>query len=274
MWSGAFVRSLGPTSFYPLAAGVPTPEQTEHLLAHLADPEHLRRRIRACPARPRDDPAALDNSYWRGRIWPPLNYWVWQGLRRMGRRAEASRLAESSFALFGRAWADRLCPENYNAVTGEPLDQPDTDGFYGWGALMPLMAVGEVADVSPWAGFSVTNTGEDASLGPVESPLGRVTIVVEGGVLTIRRGDAVALETDLRGTVSDLRFEPGRLSFAFDGADPAAAFVRLPGVAEPVLLARAGGRDLAVTAGPDGLAMTGFATGKGRLTVDVRWFDA
>ena len=272
LWSGAFVRSLGPTSFYPLAAGVPTPEQTDHLLGHLADPKTFGGEP-GLPGTGRDDPAALDNSYWRGRIWPPLNYWVWQGLRRTGCRAEASRLAEASFALFSRAWERRLCPENYNAVTSEPLDQPDTDGFYGWGALMPLMAVGEVADVSPWTGFSVTNNGEDMTLGPFEAPMGRVTVSVSGGVLAIRRGETVLFETDLSGTLSDLRFEPGRLSFAFEGSDPADAFVRLPEVAGPVLVARAGAREAAVKTGADGIVLTGFAASDGAMSFDVRWAD-
>ncbi len=106
------------------------------------------------PGTARDDPAAKDNSYWRGRVWPPLNWFVWQGLRRIGRRAEASDLARRSFALFRAAWdTRRLCPENYNAETGEPLDQPDTEGFYSWGALMPAMAVGEVMDHTPWGGW-------------------------------------------------------------------------------------------------------------------------
>ncbi len=270
LWSGAFVRSLGPTSFYPLVAGVPTAAQTESLMAHLADP-HTFGGDPGLPGVTRDDPAFPDNSYWRGRVWPPLNYWVWQGLRRTGRRAEAGALAERSFALFGAAWARRLCPENYNAVTGEPLDQPDTDGFYGWGALMPLMAVGEITDVSPWAGWEVTNTGEDVALGPVESPVGAVTVAVSRGVLSIRKGDVTLIETDLRGTLSNLRLEAGRAASTLRCAAAPAAFLRLPGADGAVLRARAGGRDLVVASAPDGLVLTGFAPSGPSLDVDVLW---
>ena len=35
----------------------------------------------------------------------------------------------------------RKCPENFSAVTGDAFDQPDTDSFYGWGALMPFIAL-------------------------------------------------------------------------------------------------------------------------------------
>ena len=37
--SGRFVRSVGPTSFYPMIAGAVTPDQIASLLAHLDDPK-------------------------------------------------------------------------------------------------------------------------------------------------------------------------------------------------------------------------------------------
>ena len=267
LWSGAFVRSLGPTSFYPLAAGIPDAGQLTHLLAHLADPGTFGGEP-GIPGVTRDDPAFGDNTYWRGRVWPPLNFWVWQGLRRMGRRAEARALAERSFALFGRAWAWRLCPENYNAVTGEPLDQPDTDGFYGWGALMPLMAVGDVTDVSPWSGWEVTNGGEDVVLGPVETPAGAVTVSVSGGLLVLRRGDETLLETDLPGTLSDLSIAPGRVAFVAEGAG---TVLRLPAARGRVLLARAGERDLAASPDAAGWRFTGLDAVRGPTRVEVVW---
>ena len=138
LWSGAFVQSVGPTSFFPLAAGIPTPHQTEKLLAHLVDPTTFGGSF-VIPGISRADPAFVDNTYWRGRIWPPLNFWVWRGLQTAGRLAEADALAESSFTLFQAAWSRRICAENYNAVTGEPLDQADTDSFYSWGALLAYM---------------------------------------------------------------------------------------------------------------------------------------
>ena len=271
LWSGAFVRSLGPTSFYPLAAGVPDAAQTAGLLRHLADPATFGGEP-GIPGVTRDDPAFGDNTYWRGRVWPPLNFWVWQGLRRAGLRGEARDLAERSFALFARAWARRLCPENYNATTGEPLDQPDTDGFYGWGALMPAMAVGEVTDVTPWAGWEVTNDGEAVALGPVETPAGAVTVTVADGRLAIRRGGAVLLETDLRGTLTELRIAPGRVSFLAE-ATREGAVLRLPGARGRVLVARAGERDLAVAADGAGLVLGGFADAPGPTRVDVVWAE-
>jgi putative isomerase len=49
-------------------------------------------------------------------------------------------LRESSWELFWRSWAERrIAPENYNPLSGEGLDQPDTDPFYSWTALLPFM---------------------------------------------------------------------------------------------------------------------------------------
>jgi putative isomerase len=49
-------------------------------------------------------------------------------------------LRESSWDLFRRSWAERrIAPENYNPLSGEGLDQPDTDPFYSWTALLPFM---------------------------------------------------------------------------------------------------------------------------------------
>jgi putative isomerase len=171
LWSGKFTRSLAPTSFYPLIAGAATEEQAECLLPLLRDVTKFGGTWRL-PSCTRDDPAFRDNVYWRGRIWPPLNFMVWYGLKRYGFDAEASALADDSYRLFLGEWARRSCPENYNAVTGEALDQPDTDSFYGWGALMPYMAGGEVTDVNPWNGWEMTHGQGDVTVGPLLTPVG------------------------------------------------------------------------------------------------------
>ena len=142
LWSGKFVRSLAPTSFFPLVAGAASEEQASTMVRLLKDPTKFGGAW-LLPSVTRDDPAFHDNVYWRGRIWPPLNFLVWMGLRRAGYLAEATALAENGWRLFQRAWEDRKSPENFSARTGEAFDQPDTDDFYGWGALMPFIAVCE-----------------------------------------------------------------------------------------------------------------------------------
>jgi putative isomerase len=141
LWSGAFVRSVAPTSFYPLLCGAATPEQTAHLLAHLDNPETFGG-APGLPSVARNDPAFHDNVYWRGRVWPILNWLVWCGLKRAGQANAAQALREKSWALFAQSWRDRrLCPENYHPRTGEGLDRPDSDPFYSWTALLAYMSV-------------------------------------------------------------------------------------------------------------------------------------
>lgn len=197
LWSGRFVRSLAPTSFFPLLAGAASPAQAGAMARLLGDPAKFGGDW-LLPSVTRDDPAFGDNVYWRGRIWPPLNFLAWMGLRRAGFAAEASRLAHNGWCLFQRAWANRACPENFNAESGEAFDQPDTDSFYGWGALMPFIALGERIDVSPWEGWSFARGAEGEQAGPVLSPWGVVELRCEKDTMELvldgRRRLATSLE--------------------------------------------------------------------------------
>jgi putative isomerase len=94
-WNGNFIQSLAPTSFYPLLAGATTLEQQTRLLHWLHDPQAFGGAHRL-PSVTRDDPAYHDNVYWRGRVWPPLNYLTYGGLKRGGYNADAAHLAEDA----------------------------------------------------------------------------------------------------------------------------------------------------------------------------------
>ena len=198
LWSGAFVRSLAPTSFYPLLAGAATPEQAASMVKLLTDPQKFGGEW-LLPSVTRDDPAFGDNVYWRGRIWPPLNFLVYHGLKRAGFEAAARALADNSVSLFMAEWSTHgRCPENFNAVTGEACDQPDTDPYYAWGALMPALGVAEVMDVTPWNGWELTHAA-DGSLGPILAPGGRAVVETRDGVLTLLLDGTPFLRTNLTG---------------------------------------------------------------------------
>jgi putative isomerase len=160
-WSGEWVSSLAPTSFYPLAAGIATPEQAEALVhRHLLDPERFWG-PRPLAATAYDDPATADDVYWRGRIWPPLVFMTWEGLRRAGYRTEAAELAERAWTMFAREWSERRrCRENYKIDPAADPEVDDSDGFYTWGALLALTALLERGDVSPWSGLTLAPGGE------------------------------------------------------------------------------------------------------------------
>lgn len=171
LWTGRFARSLAPTSFYPMLAGIATKEQAEAMVRrHLLDPERFWGDYPVAGT-PHDDPAASDNVYWRGRVWPPFNYLVYLALRRYGYDDVAGELAERSGAMFDRAWANRRCHENYNQRTGEGGDSVDSDAFYTWGALLPMLADMELLDLDPWNGLTFGRTHPTGAGGPESAEL-------------------------------------------------------------------------------------------------------
>ena len=264
LWSGRFVSSIAPTSFYPLIAGAASPAQARAVLDWIEDPRRFGGRF-VLPSVSRGDPACRDNVYWRGRIWPPLNFLVYQGLRRYGFAAEAAALAHRSYEMFAGPWREaRQCAENYGAQDGAVTDQPDTDTFYGWGALMPAIGVAEVCDVSPWDGWSIAHTGEDVRMGPLRCPFGWARCEAQAGVFALYVDGRPVLRTTARGRFRHLRLERGSLSLELPPAQPARArgerpWLELPGVSVGALttasLGAAAGERLAVTAGSDGVRL-------------------
>ena len=277
LWSGRFVSSIAPTSFYPLIAGAASPAQARALLGWMEDPRRFGGRF-GLPSVSRDDPAFGDNVYWRGRVWPPLNFLVYQGLRRYGFAAEAAALARCSHEMFAAPWREaRHCAENYSARDGAVTDQPDTDTFYGWGALMPAMGVAEVCDVSPWDGWSIAHTGEDVRLGPLRCPPGWARVESRAGILALQVDGAPVLRTTGHGRFRHLRIEPGSIgvelpaSRAAQGERP---WIELPGVSAGAVTAvrldgaATGAPD--VVAGSDGVRLT-LPERSGGAMLTVAW---
>jgi putative isomerase len=152
-WSGEFEGHLAPTSFLPLIAGAATGQQAEAIVRYLTDEKEFWGEL-PLPSAPFSDPVNADDSYWRGRIWPPLSYLVVEGLRRSGRQQLAEQLAERTWRMFDAEWREkRHSHENFNSLDPGRHDVADSDPFYSWGALIPLMQVSESADVSPWEGL-------------------------------------------------------------------------------------------------------------------------
>ena len=250
---GGFVRSLSPTSFYPLVSGAASPEQARRLLGHLADPQTFGGAF-PLPNATRDDPAFAENVYWRGRIWPNVNHMVWLGLKRYGFHAEASDLARSSYDLFMQSWrAERIAAENYNATTGAALDQGDTDPFYIWAALLPLMAAEVIAGFDPWRGWTAANDRQDVSAGPFMTPLGPVAVDIAGGTLRLSHGGRPLLSTDVAGRLSRIAFAPGRFSCLLEEGVAGPAYLTLHRLdAADIVAARLGGVALSWSAAADG----------------------
>jgi putative isomerase len=150
LWDGRFTRSVAPTSAYPTLAGIATTEQaTAFVHQHLLSPERFWGPWPVAGT-PHDDPAAQESVYWRGRVWPPFNLFVYLALRRYGFREAATELADRGATLFRRHWAHRRCYENLHQRTGDGGDSPDSDPFYTWGALLATISQLEARRVDPW----------------------------------------------------------------------------------------------------------------------------
>ena len=210
LWSGKFVDSLAPTSFFPLLIGAADPDQIVALRRHLADPASFGGTW-GLPSVARGDRAFSENVYWRGRIWPILNWLVWLGLKRAGLDEDADALRLKSERLFDHAWTSRLAPENFNANTGAALDQPDTDPFYSWTALLPLMATSGLLDVDPWQGWCLHASGEDRKLGPLHSPWGPLSVSRVGGRIEVRREGALVFSSANSTELTHFDLEGGRI---------------------------------------------------------------
>lgn len=148
-WDGRFSTRKAAANFFPLIARIPDESRALRLLKHLLNPAEFWGDL-VVPTISRDDPAFNDQQYWRGTIWPPTNYLIYQGLKAYGFDLAAADLARKSSELFLRIWKNyQLCPENFDSRTGEAGGQR----YQSWGPLFALIALEEYLDITPWEGL-------------------------------------------------------------------------------------------------------------------------
>ena len=138
---------ISPTNFYALLARAATPDQAGRMMReHFYNPEEFWGEW-VLPSIARNDPAYQEQSYWRGRIWGPMNFLAYISLRRYGLDQARRELAEKSQALLLKNWrAHGHVLENYNAETGDNSVAPGKmggDPFYYWGGLLGTIALME-----------------------------------------------------------------------------------------------------------------------------------
>ena len=96
--TGEFSHRLSPTNFYPLLGEVATQQQAERMIdEHFYNPEEFWGEW-ILPSIARNDPAYPDQNYWRGRIWAPMNFLVYLGLRNYDLPQARADLVEKSQA--------------------------------------------------------------------------------------------------------------------------------------------------------------------------------
>ena len=147
--NGEFSTRLSPTCFYPLLTDVPDKKKIDRMMKeHFNNPEEFFGEW-IIPSVPRNDTAFKEQNYWQGRIWPPLNFLVYLGLRKHNLMAPKNELVTKSKALLLKNWTDNhyVC-ENYNALTGIGAEKGTaSDPFYHWGALLGFMQFIESGEV-------------------------------------------------------------------------------------------------------------------------------
>jgi hypothetical protein len=138
--TGQFSARLSPTNFYPMLAKAASTQQADRMMQeHLLNPQEFWGEW-VIPSIARSDPAFRDQEYWRGRVWGPMNYLVYLGLRNYDQPAARRQFAQKSLSLFEKDWrANGHVHENYNAITGAGDDVHSSDRFYHWGALLGLI---------------------------------------------------------------------------------------------------------------------------------------
>lgn len=141
MDTGTFSYRLSPTNFYPMLAKACTQKQAERMIKeHYFNPNEFYGEF-VMPSIARNDPAFKDNNYWRGRIWAPMNFLVYLGLRNYKLPEAKADLVEKSKNLLMKSWTvNGAIYENYNGTTGVGDDVNNADGFYHWGALLTYMS--------------------------------------------------------------------------------------------------------------------------------------
>ena len=147
--NGEFSTRLSPTCFYPLLTDVPDKQKIDRMMKeHFYNPDEFYGEW-ILPSVPRNDTAFKEQNYWQGRIWAPLNFLVYLGLRKHNLTDAKNELVSKSKSLLMKNWtASRYVCENYNAITGIGAEKETaSDPFYHWGALLGFMKFIESGEV-------------------------------------------------------------------------------------------------------------------------------
>ncbi|HBG28230.1 MAG: hypothetical protein A2Y10_12895 [Planctomycetes bacterium GWF2_41_51] len=142
--SGQNSYRLSPTLFYPMFAGVASESQTKRMIT-----EHLCNYNEfwgdwVIPSIARNDSAYKDQSYWRGRIWGPLNLMVYFGLCNYEEEKVQKEVAVKSMELLLKNWKEfGGVYENYCANTGIGNNVKNSEPLIGLGGLFGLIALME-----------------------------------------------------------------------------------------------------------------------------------
>jgi len=139
--TGEFSLRLSPTLFYPLLARIPNLERSQRIIRdHFFNPSEFAGDW-ILPSIARNDKAFEKQRYWKGAVWPPLNFLAYLSLRNYPGTKAQQILSEKSHALFLNEWKRKgYVSENYSSITGTGDDaRLSSDRFHSWGTLFGII---------------------------------------------------------------------------------------------------------------------------------------
>ena len=140
-----FSKRLSPTLFYPMLARLPNKKQARQMLKkHFFNPGEFAGEW-ILPSIARNDRSFPKQRYWKGAVWPPLNFLTYLSLRNYPLKTAIKarkELAEKSLKLFMNEWKRKgYVSENYSSITGTGDDSRlSSDRFHSWGALFGIIS--------------------------------------------------------------------------------------------------------------------------------------
>jgi len=138
---GRFLKIYTPIVFFPLMTGKLEYDKAMHLIKEKLFNSDYFENLFMIPSTAKNDIFYNpDGDYWRGRVWPPLNYLTYFAVQNYS-SYHAGLIAKKSLELFMREWQNSChIHENYSALTGagEPTSGTFARScpFYTWGALL------------------------------------------------------------------------------------------------------------------------------------------
>jgi hypothetical protein len=213
---GKFSYRKSSAVFWVLTAGIPDKKQADRMVReHLLNPKEFWGEF-VLPSISRDDPAFVEQYYWRGTIWAPMNYFVYEGLKRYGYDEVADELVKKTYNMVKKNWDETGgVYENYNSINGKgDPGGAQTTIHYSWSATLPLLAVMELIDFEAWGGlrFGALGLAGDAKVANVEIAGNHYT--AEGGPRTsLWRNGEHLFEASGPAIVRDFEWSNQRIAF-------------------------------------------------------------
>ncbi len=141
--TGEFSEVITPTLLYPMLSGTASPAQAGEMVNQiLLNPDLLGGEF-MIPSLNRNHPEFNKQRYWKGSIWPPLNFLVYLSLKQAGQKDAMKILANKSKSLLLREFETKgYISENYSSITGTG-DNPgiQSEHYYFWGGLLGLIGL-------------------------------------------------------------------------------------------------------------------------------------